>query len=81
MLAAHVKPQGSSLWGHDMRALDFRGVEAKVPLKETRIKELVRQGKFPQPCKLSGRKLCWLESEIDAWLAAHFANRTPAEEV
>ena len=64
-----------------MRALDFRGVEQKVPLKQTRIKELMKEGKFPLPSKLGGRKLCWLEDEIDAWLAQHFANRTTVGEV
>lgn len=58
-----------------VRAIDFRGVEAKVPLKATRIKELISEGKFPKPSKLSGRKLCWLESEIDEWILAQFGQR------
>lgn len=58
------------------RALDLKAVETKVPFKETRIRELMAAGRFPVPHKLGGRKLCWLEHEIDAWLAAEFAKRS-----
>ena len=58
-----------------VRVLDFREVEQRVSLKESRIKQLVKAGKFPLPSKPGGRKLCWLESEIEAWVASRFAER------
>lgn len=41
---------------------------AKVTtLSERVVEELVRQGKFPQPRQLSGRRVGWLLREVVEW--------------
>ena len=36
-------------------------------LGRTQIAELIAQGKFPRPVKLSTRRKGWLEAELIAW--------------
>lgn len=38
---------------------------------------LVRQGRFPKPIKSGGRngKVCFVESEVEAWIAEQIAKR------
>lgn len=43
---------------------------AIVKLKLRTIEEEMRQGRFPRPRKLSGRRVAWLASDVDAWMAA-----------
>lgn len=50
------------------RLIGIEELQAKVALKETRIKELIKEGKFPPPVRLGGRKRAWLEEVIDKWL-------------
>lgn len=38
-------------------------------LSKSTIEEERRQGRFPQPRKLSGRRVGWLVSEIEEWVA------------
>lgn len=37
-------------------------------LSTTTIYDLMREGKFPRPIKLSGRAVAWPESAIATWL-------------
>lgn len=37
------------------------------------------QGIFPNPIKLGSNSVGWLESDIDAWLDEHIANRNAVE--
>jgi hypothetical protein len=39
-----------------------------IPLKPTRIYELMGDGTFPKPVRLGERAVAWLESEVDAWI-------------
>jgi prophage regulatory protein len=41
------------------------GVQAKFPLGNTKLYELIREGKFPAPIKI-GRASFWDEAEVDA---------------
>jgi prophage regulatory protein len=52
-----------------------RDLPKYVGLKETRRDELIAQGKFPPPVKLSDRRKGWLESEILAWQQARISER------
>jgi Prophage CP4-57 regulatory protein (AlpA) len=40
-----------------------------VPYGMNHLRRLWQSGKFPKPIKLSERKLVWLESEIEAYVA------------
>lgn len=48
-------------------------VEEKVSLRRERIRQLEKLQKFPKRIALSSRKNVWVESEIDAWIAARIA--------
>lgn len=50
-------------------------LEARLGLSRSTIYLRISQGTFPAPINLGGRAVGWLESEIDAWLAAQIANR------
>jgi len=45
-------------------------IEAEKKLGITRLTmwRLERQGQFPLRIKLTGRKIGWLENELDAWI-------------
>lgn len=58
-----------------LRMSDIAG--RKVRLSESRIFELVRAKRFPQPAKLDGCTL-WSEREINQWIAATLSTRAAA---
>jgi prophage regulatory protein len=39
------------------------------------LSRLMRDGKFPQKIEISGGRIAWLETEIDAWIEAKAAAR------
>ncbi|WP_367025172.1 AlpA family phage regulatory protein [Methylococcus sp. ANG] len=43
--------------------LDMTGMGA------TLLHEMVREGRFPRPIKLSARAVAWPESAVQAWIA------------
>lgn len=45
-------------------------VEARVGLTRSTIYQRIKDGTFPKPVNLGARAVGWLESEVDAWLAA-----------
>lgn len=47
--------------------LDLPAVVQAVALSESTVQELVRQGQFPPPRQLSGRRVGWLVRELEAW--------------
>jgi prophage regulatory protein len=47
--------------------LDLAGVADAVSLAEATIQREVREGKFPAPRQLSGRRVGWLVREIEEW--------------
>ena len=51
------------------RLLRLPDVIALVALKKSSIYELIKQGRFPAPVKLSARAVCWPSSAIDRWIA------------
>jgi len=50
------------------RLLRIKQVMQVVPLGRSTIWLKVKQGKFPQPVKLSERCTAWKESEIMSWM-------------
>jgi prophage regulatory protein len=69
-----VQSQKSAAPGSS-RIIDKRAVLARVPFGNTTLYEGVREGWFPRPLKLTSKSVGWLESEIDAWIAARAAER------
>ena len=55
-------------------------VESKVGLGRSSIYERIARGEFPAPVSLGRRSVAWIESEIDAWIAARIsASRDAAQ--
>ncbi|MCA8086974.1 AlpA family transcriptional regulator [Burkholderia cenocepacia] len=53
-----------------MRALRMKDVIEKVGLEQSTLYRLMECGAFPKPFELVPGRTAWLESDIDAWLAA-----------
>lgn len=52
-------------------------LELLPALSKSTIEEERRQGRFPQPRQLSGRRVGWLVSEIEEWLASRPVSDQP----
>jgi predicted DNA-binding transcriptional regulator AlpA len=60
------------------KLLEYEGVKAKgIPHSKTQLWRKWKAGEFPAPVKIGCRN-CWLESEIDAWIAGRIAARDGA---
>lgn len=44
-------------------------VKAETGLGKTSIYQLIREGQFPKPVKISSRAVAWREGAIEAWKA------------
>jgi prophage regulatory protein len=42
------------------------------------LRQLIAEGKFPKPIRLSANRVAFVESEIDEWLRARAAERDDA---
>ena len=49
-------------------ALELASAAAFVSLSEATVERLVREGGFPKPRLLSGRRVAYLVRELEAWL-------------
>lgn len=61
-----------------VKLLEFEELKPKKGINYTRdhVRRLGNQGKFPKPIHLGGgRRIAFVESEIDAYLAAQIAAR------
>lgn len=47
----------------------FPAVSARVAIPRSSLYKLIAKGEFPQPVLIGGRRVGWLESDIEAWLA------------
>lgn len=57
--------------------LDLHAVAVCVALSESTVQELVRQGQFPKPRQLSGRRVAWLVREVSEWAESRPASDLP----
>ncbi len=51
------------------RYLRLPDVKAETGLGKTSIYQLIREGEFPKPVKISNRAVAWREGAIEAWKA------------
>ncbi|WP_232831066.1 helix-turn-helix transcriptional regulator [Peristeroidobacter agariperforans] len=76
-------PPAQSQVPHDVqpttpiRMLRLSQVAAITGLSKTKIYQLQIQGDFPMRVQLSPRRVAWVESEVQAWLAARITSSTP----
>lgn len=54
-------------------------VEDRVGLSRSPIYARIKEGTFPKPVRLGGKRAVgWIEAEIDGWLQARVDERDPA---
>jgi prophage regulatory protein len=58
--------------------ISTKEAQRRTSLSRTTIFLLQRQGRFPQPVRLSPSKNAYLEAEISAWIADRVAERDAA---
>lgn len=67
---------------HDRRLLAWRDVAKRVPLSRTTIWHLRRSGAFPEPTRISVRRIAWSEDQINEWIESRYgATRQLAQPV
>ena len=73
----HVVEPGQTE-GQGIRILDLPAVRAKTSLGKTLLYQLIADGKFPAQVRLveGGKKVGWVESEVDAYLLGRAAARS-----
>jgi prophage regulatory protein len=52
------------------RLISMKEVTARVPFTKVHIYRLMNQGEFPRSIKIGKRRVCWRESELEAWINA-----------
>lgn len=62
--------EGTPTGGSPARFLRLSEVRGRVPYSRATIYRLITAGLFPRPYSLGARAVAWLESEVDAWIAA-----------
>jgi prophage regulatory protein len=48
-------------------------VESRIGLKTTALYELMAEGKFPRPVRISKRAVGWPEDVVEAWIQDRIA--------
>jgi len=56
------------------RLIRRKEVQDKTGLGASSIYAMMKMGDFPQCLNLSERRVAWIESEVDAWIAERVAN-------
>ncbi|MFW1853065.1 helix-turn-helix transcriptional regulator [Acinetobacter guillouiae] len=59
----------------NLRLIRRKEVQAKTGYGPSSIYAEMAKGRFPKPVVLSERRVAWVESEIDAWIAERIASR------
>lgn len=59
----------------NLRLIRRKEVQAKTGMGASSIYAEMAKGNFPKAIPLSARRVCWLESEVDAWITERIANR------
>lgn len=54
-------------------------VSARVGKCRASLYQYIAEGRFPKPVKIGDRRIAWVESEIDEWIAARIAERDGQE--
>lgn len=57
----------------NLRLIRRKEVQAKTGLGASSIYALMKTGEFPQCLNLSERRVAWIESEVDQWIAQRIA--------
>ena len=58
----------------NLRLIRRKEVQAKTGLGASSIYAMMQQGTFPKAVNISERRVAWIESDIDKWIAERVAN-------
>ena len=58
----------------NVRLIRRKEVQTKTGLGASSIYAMMKNGEFPQCLNLSERRVAWIESDIDKWIAERVAN-------
>ena len=60
-----------------MKLIDYKTLSPSKGINYSRdhLRRKVKAGEFPKPIPVSERRIAWIETEIDDWLAARAAER------
>ena len=50
------------------RILKAKEVAERVSISTSQVYRLVRDGRFPEPVKITENRSGWLETEVDQWI-------------
>ena len=53
--------------------LTGEAADKKSSISRSLRHKLIKEGKYPQPVQIGARRIAFLESEIDEWIAARVA--------
>ena len=59
-----------SLNANPDRLLTRSEVEARLGIKRSALYQMMADGKFPRPLRLSARAVRWPASEVERWIAS-----------
>jgi prophage regulatory protein len=60
---------------HPQKVIRLAELTEFTGLRRTQIAQLIAEGRFPRPVKLSARRKAWLADEIARWQAERIAQR------
>ena len=58
----------------NQRLIRRKEVQTKTGLGASSIYAMMKQGKFPKAVNISERRVAWIESDVDAWIAERIAS-------
>lgn len=61
------------------RIISYAEVLDRVGLARTQVARLVKSGDFPTPVELDGRRVGFVEHEVESWIEARIAHRDTPE--
>ena len=56
------------------RLIRRKEVQEKTGLGASSIYAMMKQGKFPKAVNISERRVAWIESDVDLWIAERIAS-------
>lgn len=58
-----------------LRLIRRKEVQIKIGMGASSIYAEMAKGRFPKPVFLSEKRVAWIESEVEAWIAERIASR------
>jgi prophage regulatory protein len=53
-----------------LQILTFRDIKTRLLIGETCLRQMVKDGDFPKPIRITKQKIGWRETDVLAWVEA-----------